>query len=263
MSAVTTTYGEIVPGGGDTATGRNLTRRLDLIERLAGPVAGKRVLDGGCGSGLYTEALVERGADAVGIEFDEDAVSRGIERGLSDERIRAGDLEHLDLPDASVDLAIFNEVLEHVPNDLAALREARRVLRPGAAVVVLSPNRFYPFEQHSCTIKRSGRVIPYTVPGVPYVPLPLGRRIFRYHARNYWPWELRRLVRDAGFEVLGSDYLWQSFEGAGHDGPKRWVMRIAGALRAVARTLERVPIVRCFGISHVVHAVRPPDAAGS
>lgn len=252
------THGDITPGGGDTASGRNLVRRLDLIERLAGRVADRRVLDCGCGSGLYTGALLERGADALGIEFDPEAVARGRDRGLPADRIEVGDLEHLNLPDRSIDLAVFNEVLEHVPNDLAALREAHRVVKPGGAVVVLSPNRFYPFEQHGCTLKRSGRVIPYTAPGIPYIPLRLGRRFIRYHARNYWPWQLSRQVRAAGFDVVRTAFVWQTFEGGGQSAP-RWVRRSAHVLRAVAKTLEKIPVVRAFGISHVVYATRPED----
>jgi hypothetical protein len=49
-------------------------------------------------------------------------------------------------------------------------------------------------------------------PFVPYVPLRLGKKVFTYWARNYWPGELRRLVRRAGFTIVATDYVWQTFE---------------------------------------------------
>ena len=61
-------YSNIAPAGGDTATPLNLEKRLRVIQRYA-PVAGKRVLDCGCGAGDYVLALMRRGGDAWGVEY--------------------------------------------------------------------------------------------------------------------------------------------------------------------------------------------------
>ena len=88
-----------------------------------------------------------------------------------------------------------------------------------------------------------------------HVPVSVGRRFLRYHARNYWPWELRRRVTAAGFRIVGVEYVWQTFEGIGNDRPN-WMARTSPALRRVSLTLNRVPGVRAFGVSQVIHALR-------
>jgi SAM-dependent methyltransferase len=92
---------------------------------LLGDVAGKRVLDAACGPGLYAAELIRRGAEVV-----------------ARERASQGDFRVHDLtdplswlPDDSVDLVLFALAIEYVDDRVAALRELRRVLRPGGALV--------------------------------------------------------------------------------------------------------------------------------
>ena len=56
-----------------------------------------------------------------------------------------GDVTRLPFEDASFDKMILSEVLEHLPDDTAALREARRVLKPGGVLAITVPNAHYPF----------------------------------------------------------------------------------------------------------------------
>ena len=227
----------IQPAGGDTATPRNLRKRLALLERCAGPLAKRRVLDCGCGAGEYVRALLERGADAWGVEFDARKLAAAASSGGEElpARLSAGDLEALAFPDASFDLALANEVLEHVPDDAAALAEIRRVLRPGGLLVALSPTRLYPFETHGVFWR--------------------GTRLFDYWARNYWPWELRALVRRAGFRVIETGAVWQTFENVSGRQPA-WMARVAPLLRGACELAERVPGLRAFGVSQLVVAER-------
>ena len=254
---------EIRPAGGDTATPRNLAKRLDFVERLAGPVAGRRILDCGCGGGEYVRALRRAGAHTYGIEFEgSKLLGAGRQRGAAAAGLAVADIQQMPFPDAEFDVAIVNEVLEHVPDDLAALREVRRVLEPGGVLVVFSPNRLYPFETHGVFLKRSKRRVPHYVPGVPYLPLRLGRIWLRYWARNYWPWELRRLVAEAGFEVAGRAYVWQTFENiSGHQ--PALLRRLSASLRRFANLLERLPGLRSLGVSQLVLARRPTRHSSS
>jgi SAM-dependent methyltransferase len=103
---------------------------------LLGDVNGRRVLDAACGPGLYAEELVRRGAEVIGL----DQSPRMIE--LCRERVGQGDFRVHDLadpiswlPDDSVDLVLFALAIEYVDDRVAALRELRRVLRPGGALV--------------------------------------------------------------------------------------------------------------------------------
>jgi ubiquinone/menaquinone biosynthesis C-methylase UbiE len=248
----------IEPAGGDTGTPLNLRKRLAWIERFAAPLAKRRVLDCGCGAGEYVRALLERGADAWGVELDASKLASATARDEAlAARLSQGDLEALAFPDQSFDLALANEALEHVPDDRAALAEMRRVLRPGGRLLVLSPTRLYPFETHGVFWRGTGRRVPHTLPFVPWIPLGIGRRVFDYWARNYWPWELRARVERAGFRVLASESLWQTFENISGRQP-RWMALVRPWLRRIAEICERTPGLRAFGVSQGIVAERLP-----
>ncbi|MCI2416456.1 class I SAM-dependent methyltransferase [Saccharopolyspora sp. K220] len=104
---------------------------------LLGEVSGKRVLDAACGPGLYAEELVARGARVTGCDLSARMVELAANRVPSAE-FRVHDLaEPLDwLSDSSVDLVLFALAVEYLDDRLAALRELRRVLRPGGALVM-------------------------------------------------------------------------------------------------------------------------------
>ncbi len=238
--------------GGDTAEPRNVRKRVDILRRHL-PAGARRVLDGGCGRGGYVVALREQpGLAAFGIEYQAEKV---LDSPLASARgsVLRGDLEDLGIRSAQFDAALLNEVLEHVPSDRRALEEIRRVLRPGGRLVVMSPNRLFPFESHGVYLRRSERRVPVYVPFIPYVPLRLGRLAFRYWARNYWPRELRRLVEQAGFRVVHTGFVWQTFEGISGQQPRLLRALVPGA-RAVSSVLERTPGLRRFGVSQLIVA---------
>jgi ubiquinone/menaquinone biosynthesis C-methylase UbiE len=120
---------------------RELATDLAMLERCVEP-AGRDVVDIGCGGGALVRDLAGLGAHVVGVEVSEaqlaPALARGRARGA---RYLVGSAQQLPLKDASVDVAVFMRTLHHVPlPDLTqALREARRVLRPGGAVYVAEP----------------------------------------------------------------------------------------------------------------------------
>ena len=102
-----------------------------------GPVAGRRVLDAGCGPGFYAAALLSAGAEVVAF----DASSAMVDLA----RTRVGTQAHVDLAelgaalpyaDQSFDLAVCALVIHYVQDREAAFAELHRVLRPGGALVV-------------------------------------------------------------------------------------------------------------------------------
>lgn len=105
---------------------------------LAGDVAGLRVLDAGCGPGLYAEALVRAGAQVIGCDQSPTLVSRARERVAGAADLRVHDLsEPLTwAPDDSVDLVVCALTLHYIDDRVALLREFHRVLAPGGAVVL-------------------------------------------------------------------------------------------------------------------------------
>ena len=249
-AASSSPYPQIAPAGGDTATPLNLAKRLGVIQRYA-PVRGRRVLDCGCGAGDYVFALQALGADAWGIEYAREKLAKAPAPVLG--RVSVGDLHHIALRNSSVDVALLNEVLEHVPDDRLALREVHRVLKRGGVLLIFSPNRRYPFETHGAFVKGSTWKIPHYVPLIPYIPLPVARQVMDFWARNYWPGELRRLVRDAGFDIAHTDYVWQTFEGISNNQPAI-IARTKGLLRMLSETCERLPVLRTLGVSQVIVA---------
>ncbi len=245
---------EIQPAGADTSKPLNLQKRIAIVEQIAGPLAGQRVIDCGCGAGEYVRGLAALGAEVTGFEYQAEKLLNRRDASQSD-ALSIADIQQIPFPDETFDIAIVNEVLEHVPDDLAGLREAHRVLRPGGRLIVFSPNRLYPFETHGVYLRGSNRRLSHATPLVPYIPLPLGRIFLRYWARNYWPWQLRRLIRNAGFELSSTAYVWQTFENiSGHQ--PAWIRLLSPVLRAAFNACEHIPLVTNFGASQVIHARR-------
>jgi len=124
---------------------------LEVLERLVGP-SSKEVVDIGCGGGALVRALTARGAKVIGVEVNEEQLAPALrsDDGGSGARYLIGRAQELPLEDASVDAAVFMRTLHHVPPGelLSALREARRVLRPGGVAYVAEPlaeGEFYTF----------------------------------------------------------------------------------------------------------------------
>lgn len=120
---------------------RELTTDLSMLERLV-ELCGKDVLDVGCGGGGLARDLSARGARVIGVDISEAQLANAIARDSgSGARYLVGRAQELPLDDASMDVAVFMRSLHHVPSaDLRlALREARRVLRPGGAVYIAEP----------------------------------------------------------------------------------------------------------------------------
>ncbi len=116
---------------------RQAAARLDnrIIASLIPP--GSRVLDLGCGEGDLLDLLVrEKGVIASGVEIDEEAIYRCVEKGLSVSRLDI-DSGLDDYPDGFFDYVIFNQVLEQVIHPRQALLQGFRV---GRRVIVGFPN---------------------------------------------------------------------------------------------------------------------------
>ncbi len=95
--------------------------------------SGRRVLDAACGTGYGSRMLLEAGARQV--------VSMDVSREASGSAFVRGDAARLPAKDRSFDLYVSFETLEHVEEDEALLREARRVLSPGGVFLCSTPNR--------------------------------------------------------------------------------------------------------------------------
>lgn len=104
---------------------------------------GERLLDVGAGAGRHAFEGQRLGADVVAVDLDtsalKDAFASMTEAEGGTGSCAGGSATALPFPDGSFDRVIAAEVMEHVPNDRAALRELARVLRPGGTIAVTVP----------------------------------------------------------------------------------------------------------------------------
>ena len=109
------------------------------------------VADVGCGNGLDLRQIVPQGRSRHAIGFD---LSAGMLRSLEDLRQSGGlslvqaDAQRLPLPDQSVDVAMAMHMLYHVPDIPAAIRELRRITRPGGTVLASTNSSGFLTEIH-------------------------------------------------------------------------------------------------------------------
>lgn len=95
-----------------------------------------------------------------------------------------------------------------------------------------------------------GRNIEHPIPLLPWLPTGLSRNVMV--ARNYWPWQLRRRLRRAGFEVVWSGSLLPVLE------QYQWLPKsLIESYRRAIPAMERAPVLRHLGVSTLVLARRP------
>ena len=165
--------------------------RLGWIDGLAN-LAGKRVLDVGCGGGILAEAMARRGADVTGIDLSEKPLKVAqlhlLESGLAIryELISAEELQKTS--SNSFDVVTCMELLEHVPDPSSTVAACAKLAKPGGRV-------FF------STINRNPKSYLHAVIGAEYLLQLLPKGTHDY-ARFIKPSELSRWCRDAGLEPV-------------------------------------------------------------
>jgi SAM-dependent methyltransferase len=149
-----------------------------LVEEICKGVKDRRprILDVGCGTGANLLMLSKYG-DAEGVDISEDALAFCRERGL--EKVKHGAAEELPYEDGTFDLVTALDVVEHLDDDVASLREMRRVLRPGGRVLLFVPTFMFLWGLQDDVSN---------------------------HRRRYRLPELHHVLERAGFEVERSTY---------------------------------------------------------
>lgn len=235
--------GRLHPGC-STASSLNVTYR---VGRISSYLSGTW-LDYGCADGGYSAALLANGASSVvGVDVEADRIEAAKARGIPNAAFYAFDGSKIDLPDEIIDGAFVNEVMEHVDDELESLKDIRRLMKPGGTLIIISPNRWFPFEGHGTRI--GGRDLPPT-PLIPWLPLRLTNRWT--YARNYWPRQLAGHAQDAGFTISEIGFIWPVFEFYS------WLP--APIISLYQRWLTRIddfPGLRRFGVSTLVIATKP------
>ena len=125
---------------------RTAERELGFLLPHLAP--GKDLIDCGCGPGSITLGLAQAVSpgEVVGIDIEprqlEVASAAAAQRGIRNARFEQASIYEIPAPDASFDIAVAHFVIEHVSDPPRALREMRRVLRPGGVAAIKDP--YYP-----------------------------------------------------------------------------------------------------------------------
>ena len=166
--------------------------RTRYIEKAAGGLQGRQVVDIGCGAGLLSEALAARGARVLGIDLAPEvleAARRHLEISKAGVEYRSIAAEMLaEERPAAFDLVTCLEMLEHVPDPASVVAAAARLVKPGGTVVF-------------STINRNPKAYALAIVAAEYL-LNLVARGTHEYAKLIRPSELDRWARAAGLEVV-------------------------------------------------------------
>ena len=172
--------------------------RLKWIDQQAA-LAGKKVLDVGCGGGILAEAMAAAGATVSGIDLSEKALKVAklhlYESGLSVDYQLVSAEDYAAQHAGEFDVVTCMEMLEHVPDPASTVRACAALVKPGGTV-------FF------STINRNPKAYLFAIIGAEYLLKMLPRGTHDY-AKFIRPSELARYCRNAGLqvnEVIGMSY---------------------------------------------------------
>lgn len=213
-------------------------RRLQMIARWA-KLENARVLDAGCGVGMYTGKFRERYTPYVeGIEYE---FERAVDAKASTPHVVNAANEALPYKSDLFDTILSHETLEHVGDDRVSASELVRVLKPGGRLVIFVPNRWYPFETHGHYWQ--GEYHFGNTPMINYLPDAMRNKLAP-HVRAYTGRGLLRLFDGLPVQVVTHQRIYGAYDNL--------IARFGGAgraLRAALQGAEGTPF-DTFGLSH-------------
>jgi SAM-dependent methyltransferase len=213
-------------------------RRLEMILEAAGERIKGRVLENGCGVGMYVEHMLPYGGHIIGLEYD---FERAAEAGTRSPNILNAAGESLPLPSNTFDLILSHEVLEHVQDDAQAVREMVRILRKEGRIVLFAPNRGYPFETHG--IYWQGKYSFGNKVFVNYLPRNWRDKLAP-HVRVYSKRDIEKLFDGLPVKFIQRTVIFGAYDNL--------IARFGGlgkVLRGILQFLEKTPL-KVFGLSH-------------
>lgn len=172
--------------------------RLGFIREHSGGLAGKAVLDVGCGGGILSEALAREAAQATGIDMAEKSLQVAREhaerQGLANLQYRCVSVEELAAEQpAAYDVVTCMEMLEHVPAPASVIAACAKLAKPGGAV-------FF------STLSRTAKSYAQAIVAAEYV-LGLVAKGTHDWQRFINPADLARLCRQAGLDITAASGL--------------------------------------------------------
>ena len=215
-------------------------RRLDIL-RQAVDLDQRRILDVGCGLGMYTDAFRRYSPYVFGIEVELPRAVQAIPRTMG---VVQATGEAIPFADDYFDVVFSHEVLEHVADDLQVVREAVRVTKPGGRVAIFVPNRLWPWETHG--VYWRGQYHFGNIPLVNYLPNAWRERL-AWHVRVYTKHALLALFRGLPVRILVHRTIYPGFDNVVQRSPA-----LGRLIRAVSYWFEKLAVLDQFGLSHFV-----------
>ncbi|MFA6249983.1 MAG: methyltransferase domain-containing protein [Candidatus Shapirobacteria bacterium] len=122
-------------------------RRAGLVLKNIGLVGREKILEVGCGRGFYVNNLakLQPKTKIWGIDLNTRYLEQAKNGASSNEKLLVADATQLPFKNDFFDRVIASEILEHIPDDVLALKEIFRVLKPGGIVMITVPNINYPW----------------------------------------------------------------------------------------------------------------------
>lgn len=197
------------------------------------------VLDNGCGLGMYLKAIENRTSQRFGLEVEHDRAVQASEHGHVLQAVG----EALPYADNSFDFIVSNEVIEHVQDDFACVREMVRTCKVGGRVMLFCPNRWNLFEQHG--IYLGERYIFGNVPLINYFPDVIRDRLAP-HVRVYTKRGLMRLFEGLPVKTVRYTRMFRGF-----DNVERRFGKAGRTFKDALYTLEATPL-NIWGYSHLL-----------
>jgi ubiquinone/menaquinone biosynthesis C-methylase UbiE len=219
---------------------RGQDRRLQQMREHVS-LENRRILDIGCGLGMYISQFRQFSDQVYGVDIDAEKIAQA-SRSLPN--LSVSPAEKLPFPDEYFDVILLNEVIEHVNDDRQSIREAYRCLRPGGHILIYAPNRLYPFETHGFFVGK--RYFFRLLPFINYFPGQI-RDVFCPHARVYTASRIVQLFDGLKTEIVAQTHIFPGLD--------NWASRgfFGRMFRDTVHALEESPFRR-FGISHFIVA---------
>lgn len=172
-------------------------KRVETIFEWVQPKTGDLILDMPCGRGFYLNMIrYASGATLVGAELDTEVLLKAQRNvgHLPDLMLNQANIYALPYADNTFDAVILSEILEHIDDDVAGLKEALRVLKPGGVAAITVPNANYPFWWDPIN-KTLETLFDTHISHGPFAGL------WANHVRLYTRRELREAAIASGFEI--------------------------------------------------------------
>lgn len=173
--------------------------RLEYIERSVGDLAGKKILDVGCGGGILSEGMAQKGAEVTAIDMGEAPLSVAklhlLESGLEVDYQQSTAEAFADQHPGQFDVVTCMEMLEHVPDPASVIASCAKLVKPGGQV-------FF------STINRNPKSYLFAIVGAEYLLKLLPKGTHDY-AKMIRPSELARWTREAELnthDISGMQY---------------------------------------------------------